>query len=294
MDLLPIHLLFEFVSGYALFVAHDIYDVDMKKFEAVEEYLNRTDQIFELKSFLPFSSDDEALDQMNVISNSTITDKLKEFLKDYFPTPTHCDTVGTCDAVMGGIMSRIVPHRFEGLFSVKGKENILCTRNLVPGEALYGEKNEEDRTEIEYRVWDRLRSKLAPAIHFGVTNIWIKPGSHVLYMGNVCGLAVSDLSDLVGLDGLVYVVGFSDDDVADMAGRRPNVLTINMKEGSLVLNNSHFYLRAGGHYMISRKANNMNSTGRFIFAARDNRREFKPIETLMLGAYALDVGAYRM
>ncbi|XP_074345625.1 putative rRNA 2'-O-methyltransferase fibrillarin 3 [Apium graveolens] len=180
----------------------------MKKFEAVEEYLNRTDQIFELKSFLPFLSDDEALDQMNVISNSTITDKLKEFLKDYFPTPTHCDTVGTCDAVMGGIMS-----------------SSMC---WLLFQSLYTQ-NEEDRTEIEYRVWDPLRSKLAPAIHFGVTNIWIKPGSHVLYMGNVCGLAVSDLSDLVGLDGLVYVVGFSDDDVADMAGRRPNVLTINMK-----------------------------------------------------------------
>ncbi|KAL8112335.1 hypothetical protein AgCh_019870 [Apium graveolens] len=195
----------------------------MKKFEAVEEYLSRSDQIFELKSFLLFLSDDEALDQMNALSNSTITDKLKDFLKDYFPAPTHRETVGTCDAVMGGIMSRkkglgsrratviddvmrglrekidqliacrIVPHRFEGFFSVKGKENILCTRNLVPGEALYGEKlicvqYEEDRTEVEYRVWDPLRSKLAAAIHFGVTNIWI--------------------------DGLVYVVGFCDDDVA--------------------------------------------------------------------------------
>jgi hypothetical protein len=35
---------------------------------------------------------------------------------------------------------RVVPHRFEGFFNAKGKENILCTRNLVPGEALYGEK----------------------------------------------------------------------------------------------------------------------------------------------------------
>lgn len=34
----------------------------------------------------------------------------------------------------------VVPHRFEGFFNVKGEEDILCTRNLVPGEALYGEK----------------------------------------------------------------------------------------------------------------------------------------------------------
>jgi hypothetical protein len=35
---------------------------------------------------------------------------------------------------------KVVPHRLEGFFNAKGKENILCTRNLVPGEALYGEK----------------------------------------------------------------------------------------------------------------------------------------------------------
>lgn len=87
----------------------------------------------------------------------------------------------------------VVPHRFEGLFSVKGEDGILCTKNLVPGEALFGERlirvQNEDRTE-EYRVWDPHRSKLGAAIHHGVTNIWIKPGSRVLYLGNVRGLTV--------------------------------------------------------------------------------------------------------
>jgi rRNA 2'-O-methyltransferase fibrillarin len=89
----------------------------------------------------------------------------------------------------------------------------------------------EDGTEVEYRVCDPSRSKLGAAILGGVTNIWIvsyrmlelriafelcnlnkyalfylfqKPSSRVMYVGNVCGLTVSDLSDLVGL--VSYVV----------------------------------------------------------------------------------------
>lgn len=35
----------------------------------------------------------------------------------------------------------VVPHRFEGVFTAKGKEeDLVCTRSLVPGEALYGEE----------------------------------------------------------------------------------------------------------------------------------------------------------
>ncbi|XP_074335363.1 rRNA 2'-O-methyltransferase fibrillarin 1-like [Apium graveolens] len=227
---------------------------------------------------------------------------------------------------------RVVLHRFEGLFSVKGDKDILCTRNLVPGEALYGENlihvQNEDGTEVEYRIWDPLRSKLGAAIHQGVSNIWIKPGSRVLYIGNVCGRTVSDLSDLIGLEGLVYVVGLSDD-VADMAGNRPNVLTIKSKlidhysyrmlvgmvdviffeidhhpeqqfceEGFFLVNNARYYLRAAGHYMISRQVKVTNSTCKFIFNAHDYLKEFKPIETVMIdmreGAYALEVGGYRM
>ncbi|KAK1386711.1 putative mediator of RNA polymerase II transcription subunit 36b [Heracleum sosnowskyi] len=221
---------------------------------------------------------------MNAISKSIATDKLIKFILDNSPRPTNHYTIGITD--------------------------------------------NEDITKVEYRVWDPLRSKLGAAIHHGVTNIWIKPGSRVLYMGNVCGLTISDLSDLVGLEGLVYVVGLSND-VADMAGKRPNVLTIKTKcdyhylyrmlvgmvdvmfaeidhhpeqqfsnEGAFVVNNARYYLRAAGHYMISRQVKAMNSTRRFIFVAHDYGMEFKPIETLRLdvmeGAYALDVGGYRM
>ena len=71
---MPIHLLVECATGYALVLARDITEVDINKVEAVEEYLNRPDQPFELKDYLRFSSgeDDDAIDalvELNAIFN---------------------------------------------------------------------------------------------------------------------------------------------------------------------------------------------------------------------------------
>ena len=40
----------------------------------------------------------------------------------------------------GGRKVVIEPHRHEGVFICRGKEDALVTRNMVPGEAVYGEK----------------------------------------------------------------------------------------------------------------------------------------------------------
>ena len=40
----------------------------------------------------------------------------------------------------GGSKFVIKPHRHEGVFFAKGKEDALVTKNLVPGEAVYNEK----------------------------------------------------------------------------------------------------------------------------------------------------------
>jgi rRNA 2'-O-methyltransferase fibrillarin len=114
----------------------------------------------------------------------------------------------------GGVGARakqkviIEPHRHQGIFIAKGKEDALVTLNLVPGESVYGEKrigidnpeSTSDKTlpKIEYRVWNAFRSKLAAAIVNGVNNIYMKPGSKVLYLGAASGTTVSHVSDLVG------------------------------------------------------------------------------------------------
>ena len=66
----------------------------------------------------------------------------------------------------GGAKVVVEPHRHPGVFVARGKEDVLVTRNLVPGDAVYGEKRisveegeGETKTKIEYRVWNPFRSK---------------------------------------------------------------------------------------------------------------------------------------
>ncbi|XP_017225359.2 rRNA 2'-O-methyltransferase fibrillarin 1-like [Daucus carota subsp. sativus] len=182
----------------------------------------------------------------------------------------------------------------------------------------------EGGTEVEYRVWNPLRSNLANAIMCGITNIWVKPGSRILYLGDdVCQITLSHLSDLVGLDGLVYVVGLSDVAVK-MAEKRPNVITVFQKpscfgkyrmvvgmvdviyadihsdEVHTIISNVCYYLRAGGHYLVYTRASNIYLTtrGKDPFAYHPRRKEFTPIEAVMLEPidreYSMAVGGFRM
>lgn len=49
----------------------------------------------------------------------------------------------------------IEPHRHEGVFIARGKEDALVTLNMVPGEAVYGEKriSVEVGNIYRYEVW---------------------------------------------------------------------------------------------------------------------------------------------
>ena len=117
----------------------------------------------------------------------------------------------------GGSNVIVKPHRHEGVFVAEGKEHLLVTKNLVPGESVYGEKriavetpgSGEDGTAItnktEYRVWNPFRSKLAAGILGGLDNIHIKPGVKVLYLGAASGTSVSHVADVVGPEGIVSV-----------------------------------------------------------------------------------------
>ncbi|XP_014835195.1 PREDICTED: rRNA 2'-O-methyltransferase fibrillarin-like, partial [Poecilia mexicana] len=101
----------------------------------------------------------------------------------------------------GGKRVLIEPHRHEGVFICRGKEDALVTKNLVVGESVYGEKRmsvEDGETKIEYRAWNPFRSKLAAAILGGIDKIHIKPGAKVMYLGAASGTTVSHVSDIVG------------------------------------------------------------------------------------------------
>ena len=85
---------------------------------------------------------------------------------------------------------------------------MLVTRNLVPGESVYGEKritvsvegagSDEEAAKVEYRVWNPFRSKLAAGVLGGVEDTYIHPGCKVLYLGAASGTSVSHVADIVG------------------------------------------------------------------------------------------------
>lgn len=138
------------------------------------------------------------------------------------------------------------PHRHAGVFVARGgKEDLLVTKNLSPGESVYGEKrisvdspaptngasdgDAEAPTKTEYRVWNPFRSKLAAGILGGLDDIFIKPGASVLYLGAASGTSVSHVADIVGPEGRVYAVEFSHRsgrDLITMATHRTNVIPI--------------------------------------------------------------------
>ncbi|KAM9298904.1 rRNA 2'-O-methyltransferase fibrillarin [Gastrophryne carolinensis] len=227
----------------------------------------------------------------------------------------------------------VEPHRHEGVFICRGKEDALVTKNLVPGESVYGEKRisvEEGETKLEYRAWNPFRSKLAAAILGGVDQIHIKPGSKVLYLGAASGTTVSHVSDLVGPEGLVYAVEFSHRsgrDLINVAKKRTNIIPViedarhphkyrmligmvdvifadvaQPDQTRIVALNAHNFLKNGGHFVISIKANCIDSTAapEAVFASEVKKMQqenMKPQEQLTLEPYERDhavvVGIYR-
>lgn len=227
----------------------------------------------------------------------------------------------------------IEPHmRHPGVFVAKGKTSALATLNMVPGVSVYGEKRVEAGGEEkkEYRVWNPYRSKLAAAIYNGVESIHMPPGSKVLYLGGASGTTVSHVSDVVGPEGNVYAVEFSHRsgrDLVEMAKRRPNIVPIiedarhpvkyrmlvpmvdcifmdvaQPDQARILAFNAQYFLKNGGHFVISIKANCIDSTvdAAVVFAAEIDKMKkdrLKPLEQATLEPFERDhsvvVGVYR-
>eukprot|EP00796_Vickermania_ingenoplastis_P005238 gene5239-3752_t len=239
----------------------------------------------------------------------------------------------------GGSGAKVIvePHMLHpGVFISKGKTDTLCTLNMVPGISVYGEKRIElgatqgGDEKKEYRLWNPYRSKLSSAIYAGVKSIYMGPGSKVLYLGGASGTTVSHVSDLIGPEGVVYAVEFSHRvgrDLVEMSKRRPNIVPIiedaryPMKyrmlvsmvdcifmdvaqpdQARILALNAQAFLRNGGHYVISIKANCIDSTleAPVVIAAELNKLKkdkLKPLEQVSLEPFERDhavvVGVYR-
>lgn len=193
------------------------------------------------------------------------------------------------------------------------------------------DKGPDDTTvKTEYRVWNPFRSKIAASVVGGIGNIYMKPGSKVLYLGGASGTTVSHVADLVGPTGCVYAVEFSKRsgrDLVNMAKKRTNVIPIiedarhPQKYRMLMpmvdvifadiaqpdqarilgLNAAHF-VKNRGHFIISIKASCVDSTkpAEVVYASEIEmlrEQKFRPVERISLEPYERDhivvAGMYR-
>lgn len=149
-------------------------------------------------------------------------------------------------------------------------------------------------------------------------------------MGAASGTTVSHVSDIVGPTGVVYAVEFSHRvgrDLINMAKKRTNVIPIihdarkpqdyrflvgmvdivfadvaQPDQARIIAENSKMYLKNGGKFLISLKANCIDSTNKpeVVFANEVNKLKemgLKPKEQLTLEPYERDhamiLGTYR-
>jgi fibrillarin-like pre-rRNA processing protein len=95
----------------------------------------------------------------------------------------------------------------SGCPNVISDGSLVYSKNLVPGNAVYGERL-VTIDGAEYRVWDPHRSKLAAFILFSGKSGWIGQGDTVIYLGASTGTTVSHLSDIVD-KGQIYAIEIS-------------------------------------------------------------------------------------
>jgi len=228
----------------------------------------------------------------------------------------------------GGAKVMIQPHqRFKGIFVARGKEDALVTRNFDPGQSVYGEKriDVEDTAnpgeKIEYRVWNPFRSKLGAGVLAGIDKLHISPGNKLLYLGAASGTSVSHCSDIVGQKGLVFAVEFSHRsgrDLLSVAQRRSNIVPIiedarhphkyrmligmvdtifsdvaQPDQARICCLNAQYFLKDGGHLVMSIKANCIDSTqeASIVFASEVEKLQkdgFTAREQVTLEPYERD------
>jgi len=177
---------------------------------------------------------------------------------------------------------------FDGVYLL---EDRLATKSLAPGRRVYGERL-ESHGGVEYRLWSPGRSKLAAAILKGLSELPIKPGARVLYLGAASGTTPSHVSDIIGEGGTVFCVERSPVSMLKLlrvCETRVNMVPIladafhcesyapllekvdviyqdiaQKAQAEILLRNSKLYLREKGHLMMAVKA-------RAISSAKDPR-----------------------
>jgi len=119
--------------------------------------------------------------------------------------------------------------QLQGIYvEEKGRRKFYYTLNYVRGQKVYTEKIIKQGSD-EFRQWIPEKSKLGAAIFNGISQIGIKPGVKVLYLGAATGTTCSHVSDILGTEGELYALDFAprtQRELVFLAETRSNMATL--------------------------------------------------------------------
>jgi len=195
----------------------------------------------------------------------------------------------------------------------------IFTLNLRQGQRVYGETLVKKGNK-EYREWVPHRSKLAAAIKKGLRPK-LKKGMKILYLGAATGTTCSHLSDIIGEEGIIFAVEFSERMMREflkLCSQRKNLVPIlgdarkPYEYGEVVekvdlvycdiaqpdatevaLRNCDWFLNPGGYLMLAIKSRSVDVTKKPIEIYKNEIRKiknagFKIINWVKLDPYEKD------
>ncbi|MBU1198564.1 MAG: fibrillarin-like rRNA/tRNA 2'-O-methyltransferase [Nanoarchaeota archaeon] len=200
-------------------------------------------------------------------------------------------------------------NKFNVFDDGKSRRN-LFTKNLTKGKRFFDEDFVHSNG-VEFRAWDVFRSKLGASIMKGVSQIGLKPGSLVLYLGASHGFTPSYVSDIVENDGFVFCVDNAPRVVRDLiflceqrknmspiladANHPENYKDLVTKEVDVVfqdiaqrnqveifLKNCAFYLKKGGFGLLALKARSVDVARRPSEIFKEVRKQLEESEMLIV------------
>jgi fibrillarin-like pre-rRNA processing protein len=213
--------------------------------------------------------------------------------------------------------------KFEGVYwlSLEDGGRRLATKNLSPTVSVYGERL-VNVGEVEYRLWDAYRSKLAAAILRNLRDLPIHYGTKILYLGSASGTTASHVSDIVEDEGRVYCVEFAQRSMRELidtlCDHRSNIYpvladarmpekyrtTINPvdviysdvaqpEQAKILADNADLFLKPEGKAIIAIKSRSVDVTMEptDVFEQEINvlrQRKFKTIQIVRLEPYEKD------
>ncbi|MCC7553637.1 MAG: fibrillarin-like rRNA/tRNA 2'-O-methyltransferase [Methanobacteriaceae archaeon] len=199
------------------------------------------------------------------------------------------------------------------------KDDEIATENLNPGIKVYGEQLYQEK-DLEYRMWNPYRSKLAAALLNGLTNIDLKEDYKVLYLGASTGTTISHISDIIK-KGMIYGVEFSPismKKLISLASKRENIAPIladarkpktylnllenidflycdvaQAKQSELFMDNMNLYLKddCKSLFMLKARSINVSLKPKKVFKEEEKKikeKGFKITEKVKLEPYEKD------